>query len=77
MVPADINERLIASTGYRVSEESDDEGTYFVLIEQGTNDQWPDDFETWNEAMTYAVTRLPYLLTQQGYVFDNGAWTEA
>ena len=66
MIPSDVQERLIETTGFRISQESDDEGTYYVLIEQATGEQWDDDFSDWGETLAYATTRLPHLLEQRG-----------
>ena len=53
MIPSDVQERLIETTGFRISQESDDEGSYYVLIEQATGEQWDDDFSDWGEALAY------------------------
>lgn len=75
MIPEGVNSELIEAVGFRVEEESDADGTYFLLIEHATNEVWEaTDFETFNEAVAYATSKLPHELGKLGLVFCNGRW---
>ena len=75
---AEVNSKLVEAVGFRVSEESDDDSTFFLLVEDATNEAWETtDFETFNEAVAYATTRLPHELGKLGLVFRDGRWVEA
>lgn len=76
-IPEDVNEKLMANTGFRVATDTDDEGTYFILVDAHTGEQYGSEgFDSWGDAVMEATVHVTHFLREEGYVFRDGRWVE-